>query len=422
MRLIFALFLLATAAHAGIVRQDVRHFSKSGSTGLIGDVTISEGSNITLTQLGQNITISATGSGGSSGIVENYQTGMGYTLVLTDQDKLVSLSNASPVSVTVPANSSVAFPIGSVVQLINNGVASVGVGSPVGVTINSVSDFKNLRDSYAQATLVKTLTDTWYLYGANLTGFMSATGGTVTTDGNYKVHTFTTSGTFTVTSGSGSVDSLVIAGGGAGGASYGGGGGAGGYKYASPGAVYSAGAYTVTIGAGATCGTPNGGNSVFDTITSTGGGIGASNGAIGGNGGSGGGGDGANAGGTASPAGQGFNGGDGFAGGQLPAGGGGGACGLGQNATITTIGNGGVGCSNSISGSAVFYASGGGGGAGIGFAAGTASAGGGGNGANQGLTGATATANTGGGGGGGGGSGACGPGGSGVVILRYRFQ
>ena len=57
---------------------------------------------------------------------------------------------------------------------------------------------------------------------------ISATGGTITTDGNYTVHTFTSSGTFTVTSGSGNVEYLVVGGGGGGGTgSAGGGGGAG---------------------------------------------------------------------------------------------------------------------------------------------------------------------------------------------------
>jgi hypothetical protein len=64
MRLLATLLLLtSTCASAGIIRQDVRHLSKSGSTGLIGDVTLSEGANITLTQVGQNIAISGSASG-----------------------------------------------------------------------------------------------------------------------------------------------------------------------------------------------------------------------------------------------------------------------------------------------------------------------------------------------------------------------
>ena len=63
---------------------------------------------------------------------------------------------------------------------------------------------------------------------------MSATGGTVTTDGDYKIHTFTSSGVFTVTTAGGSLESVIaVGGGGGGGAAYwsGGGGGGGGLGY-----------------------------------------------------------------------------------------------------------------------------------------------------------------------------------------------
>jgi hypothetical protein len=135
--------------------------------------------------------------------------------------------------------------------------------------------------------------------------YMAATGGTVTTSGDYKVHVFTGDGCFVVScggnaAGSNSVDYLVVAGGGSGGASggpgAGGGGGAGGFRvsnsYGLPaptmsplanptGLPVSATTYPVTVGGGA-IGSPttgpgnNGSNSVFSTITSTGGGAGAS--------------------------------------------------------------------------------------------------------------------------------------------------
>ena len=79
---------------------------------------------------------------------------------------------------------------------------------------------------------------------------LTATGGTITTSGSYKVHTFTSSGTFQITAGSGTVDYLVVAGGGGGGRSNGasGAGGAGGLLTNSfSGSTNS---YTVTVGAG----------------------------------------------------------------------------------------------------------------------------------------------------------------------------
>lgn len=150
--------------------------------------------------------------------------------------------------------------------------------------------------------------------------FISATGGTVTTDGNYKIHSFTGDGCFAVTSignpaGSDSVEYLVVAGGGGNGGA-GGGGGAGGFRASSGttvGGCYTAGpaplvgcvasipvtastTYPVTVGAGGGSGGPacqpgtQGSPSVFSTITSTGGGAGGGRGNGGGSGGSGGGG------------------------------------------------------------------------------------------------------------------------------------
>src|SRR5210317_620485 len=155
--------------------------------------------------------------------------------------------------------------------------------------------------------------------------YVTATGGTVTTSTDYKIHTFTGDGCFVVscagnTSGSETVDYLVVAGGGGSGACKGGGAGAGGYRESSGAAsgCYTASplgacvsalpvsvtGYPITVGAGGTAGggpcspTPNvasgtGSNSVFSTITSAGGGGGGVQptpiGLNGGNGGSGGG-------------------------------------------------------------------------------------------------------------------------------------
>ena len=308
--------------------------------------------------------------------------------------------------------------------------------------------------------------------------FTSATGGTVTTSGDFKIHTFTGDGTFAVSTlgnsptvpagGPSNVDYLVVAGGGAGGrgiqggAPRGGGGGAGGYRTTFPSPGCNAGAfpitltsYPITVGAGGTEGgaqpnpANNGSNSIFSTITSTGGGGGGSGGpapcnsAHGRPGGSGGGGAGgayarnAGCGNTppVSPS-QGNNGGTGenVSAGSGAGGGGGGAGATGSNAPSSTGGNGGNGSPNEITGSNVTYA-GGGGGAGEGptsspgVQGGTGGSGGGGNGgpSSPGDTpglGVDGTANTGGGAGGGGHkcNGLAGAGGKGIVVIRYKFQ
>ncbi|OGN38638.1 MAG: hypothetical protein A2371_02730, partial [Candidatus Yanofskybacteria bacterium RIFOXYB1_FULL_44_29] len=244
----------------------------------------------------------------------------------------------------------------------------------------------------------------------------AATGGDISTDGLYTVHTFTTAGTFTFNPGPNvaSVSYLVVAGGGGGGTSaagYGGAGagGAGGYLASSSYAV-SEQNYTVTVGAsgaGRTAGSNqaggNGGNSVFGAITATGGGGGSNYAGNAGNGGSGGGaGYGGGSVGTGI-SGQGYNGGPvtGFTGG-----GGGGASGSGTNGSGGS--NGGAGTASSITGTSITRAGGG--------ATGTGTATGGG-GTSGSINGA---ANTGGGGFGGYSDGAAsGSGGSGVVIVRY---
>ena len=300
--------------------------------------------------------------------------------------------------------------------------------------------------------------------------FIAATGGTISTVcTNFKVHTFTGPGTFCVSSvgnaeGSSTVSYMVIAGGGSGGSDYGGGGGAGGFREskaasdsytASPlnatsGPGYnlpvSVQGYTITIGAGGAGRTADGQRgadgsaSVFSSITSTGGGGGGTEGSPapatrpGRTGGSGGGGSyGGSAGGagntpSVSPA-QGTNGGIGGPGPALTGGGGGGATVVGTAACGTTSGAGGAGATSSINATPTARAGGGGGAGGgspfgQGYTPGPGGAGGGGAGApTSGGSGVDGTANTGGGGGAGNLVTTCsGAGGSGIVIIRYKFQ
>jgi hemin uptake protein HemP len=94
----------------------------------------------------------------------NAQTGTTYTLVLTDNGKLITCSNASAVTVTVPPNSSVAFPTGTQITIIGIGVGLVTVAQGSGVTVNATPSLV-YRARYSAATLLKTGTDQWYLTG-----------------------------------------------------------------------------------------------------------------------------------------------------------------------------------------------------------------------------------------------------------------
>ena len=291
----------------------------------------------------------------------------------------------------------------------------------------------------------------------NAAAFVTATGGTETTSGDFKIHTFTGDGCFVVScagnaQGSNKVSYVVVAGGGGGGGDGAGGGGAGGYREgkcssdpytASPlaagGLSVSAQTYPITVGAGGSggpCVSPQvgtqGANSVFSTITSTGGGRGDVG--AGGDGGSGAGG------GRSSPNAHGSGntppvsppqGNDGAPGGPPNGGdgaaGGGGATATGSSNPGNTGGAGGAGATSCITGSPVARAGGGGGGTTPAPSNPTGGAGGtGGGGTGSGTSASTAgSANTGGGGGGSSGgpvnkTGAAG--GKGIVIIRYKYQ
>lgn len=277
--------------------------------------------------------------------------------------------------------------------------------------------------------------------------YVAATGGTVTTSGSIKIHSFTGDSNFVVSSagnseGANKLDYLVVAGGG--GANDTGGGGAGGMRFSagsetgpyplggSGGTALTAAAqtYPITVGGGGNHG-GQGSNSVFSTITSAGGGAGAHGG--GGQPGGSGGGAGYNSGtgGTGntppvSPP-QGNNGGNAPAvqGSPFRGAGGGGA---GQAGGNQPGGNGGNGLVNSVTGSPVTYA-GGGGGAGTSGAGGNGGCGGGGasgsHPSQDGVNGEAGTANRGSGGGSASGlpsRGTGGAGGKGIVVIRYQFQ
>jgi len=292
----------------------------------------------------------------------------------------------------------------------------------------------------------------------NLTALALPSGGTITTSGNFRIHSFTANGSFVNTLADVSIEYLVIAGGGGGG-SAGGGGGAGGYRTNVSGqtsgasssteaaVTFPAATYTITVGAGGAAvddarGSQGGASSISGSgitdITTVGGGGGGSfvNSAQhgGGSGGSAGGRDATNGTQGSPTANQGTAGGNGTGGsaGNSVGGGGGGAGAAGSNGDGNSAkagGAGGAGLSNNITGSAVTRAGGGGGGGDNRTSVGpsTGGAGGtGGGGTGGGSSAATdGTDGTGSGGGGaaisaGGNHGILGgDGGDGIVIIRY---
>lgn len=107
-----------------------------------------------------------TGPGGVDAI--NAQTGTTYTLVLADKDSLVTASNASAITVTIPPNSSVAYAVGDLVNVIQKGAGQVTFAQGAGVTIRSTgatATAPKLRAQYSSATCIYEGSDIWYVVG-----------------------------------------------------------------------------------------------------------------------------------------------------------------------------------------------------------------------------------------------------------------
>jgi hypothetical protein len=449
---------------AGILRTDTIQNSNTSTI-----ITQTNSTTITIGTTGQTVALASGAS--SSGFGATYNGAVNWdttpkTTTVTAASGVGYFINTTSGGVTVnlPAGSA-----GSIVALADY----AGTWNTNNVTLNANGTEKIGGIASAPATLSTQGQSVTFVYVDSTRGwinvgdatyvtgspYISATGGTILTCGNFKTHVFTGPGTFTVTNagqptGSTSVEYMVVAGGGGSGKCYGGGGGAGGYRqnYPSPttaGLPVTATSYPITVGSGGgTAASParpgtKGSDSVFSTVTSTGGGFGATwspspgfPGGGGGPGGSGGGGGGSGINQPPGPGGagntppvsppQGFPGGQGSGPGQYGSAGGGGAsaagaqgssaggCNGGAGSPIATVVFGPTSPSYGTSGPAPgrYFA---GGGSGYGNPTGGGGVGGGGN---TGPTpGANGVVNTGGGGGAEQGSG-----GSGIVAIRYRYQ
>jgi len=439
---------------------------RSGTTVTLGDSgdTFTIPSGATINNQGTATNFGATGSASWTTTVKTTD----FTAVAGEGYFINTTSGA--ITVTLPSSPSA----GAVVAVkdyantfdTNNCILARNGSNIGGVAVNSTITEEGIAVTlvYVDATKGWLVTDSGLQSEAAGPQFVTASGGTETTCGNFKIHSFTGPGTFTVScagnpQGSNTVSYLVVAGGGAGSQNIGGGGGAGGFREgrtptcsytvsplnAPAGLPVSAQAYSIAVGGGGT-GTPgpsgslgtSGAVSTFSTITSAGGGMGGigSPTTSAGSGGSGGGASGnSNPTGTGgagntpptSPA-QGFPGGNSgpYAPTSYGAGGGGGATAAGSAGTPGNPagGPGGAGATTHITGSPVAYAGGGGGSAwcsGSGTP-GSGGTGGGGPGGDNPGTATPGTVNTGGGGGGASATPVSGNGGSGIVVIRYKFQ
>jgi hypothetical protein len=111
---------------------------------------------------GTNNTRIATTAYADAGLVANAQSGTTYTLVLTDQNKVVECTNASAITVTVPTTASVAFPVGTVLTVYQGGAGQVTLAGAGGVTLRN--DLKT-PGQYKEIGLRKRATDEWVVIG-----------------------------------------------------------------------------------------------------------------------------------------------------------------------------------------------------------------------------------------------------------------
>jgi hypothetical protein len=100
----------------------------------------------------------------------NAQTGTTYTFVLADNGKLVTASNASAQTYSIPTNATAAFAVGTQINLIQIGAGQVTVSAATPGTTTVLSNAATAaapkcRNQYAALTAIKVATDTWYVIG-----------------------------------------------------------------------------------------------------------------------------------------------------------------------------------------------------------------------------------------------------------------
>jgi len=106
------------------------------------------------------------GPAGASGVNRgiNNQTATTYTPVLSDEGLMVTLSNASAITVSLPSDASVAFPLGAEIDFLWWGVGQPTFAAAVGASLTATPGFK-LRDRYSACTIKKMAPDTWVMMG-----------------------------------------------------------------------------------------------------------------------------------------------------------------------------------------------------------------------------------------------------------------
>jgi hypothetical protein len=273
----------------------------------VNKITPKTGTSIQLGESGDTITIpcgaTLTNNGTATGFGLSFCTTVKTSPFTATANKGFLINTGSAVTVTLPASPSTGAEVIIVDQTGQAGTNAITIGRN-GSKIRGLCVDARLGIDRGGLRLVYSGSSQGWITAtagndATASQYISATGGTVLTCGNFKTHVFTSDSTFQVTQGSGPtavVEYIVVAGGGSGGnggpGGSGGGGGAGGFRYysslspagsplvAPAGVSVSVSSYPITVGGGGTANPcisargNNGSNSVFSSITSAGGGAG----------------------------------------------------------------------------------------------------------------------------------------------------
>jgi len=121
--------------------------------------TLTAGTGITITNAAGSVTVASTAT------TLNNQTGTTYTLVLTDAGKFITFTNAAAVTVTVPTNAAVAFPIGTQIGFQQGGAGQVTFSGAVPPTLKSADDAYTTVKLYSVGALIKIASDVWAVAG-----------------------------------------------------------------------------------------------------------------------------------------------------------------------------------------------------------------------------------------------------------------
>lgn len=142
--------------------------------GALGSADIADGA-ISTNKIAASVTLTTPNIGAATGISLSltgnivFHTGTttatgSYTLLLGDDSKIVEIASATAVNLNVPLNSSVAFPIGTAITILQTGAGQITVVPVSGVTINSTPGLK-IRTQWSAASLIKRAENTWVLVG-----------------------------------------------------------------------------------------------------------------------------------------------------------------------------------------------------------------------------------------------------------------